>query len=172
MTDSFFPEPKPARPVWLVTLADLALLLVGFFVLVQANQTIDKRALAKGLREGFGISAPADEPMPVASAPPIIFATGSSEIATLPDAVTEWARAATRDPNVTLKITASVDGSDADVEAVTRSGAVLAADRARAVAAGLAGVVPAGRIAIATASAPTPGSRVAMITLGFGGARP
>ena len=29
--------PRPARPLWLITLADLSLLLVGFFVFLQAT---------------------------------------------------------------------------------------------------------------------------------------
>ncbi|MFZ5796341.1 MAG: flagellar motor protein MotB, partial [Pseudomonadota bacterium] len=36
-----------------MTLADLALLLVGFFVLLQASQQLDRAALARGLRAGF-----------------------------------------------------------------------------------------------------------------------
>ncbi|WP_137788436.1 flagellar motor protein MotB [Sphingomonas sp. 3P27F8] len=42
-----FPARAPARPLWLMTLADLALLLVGFFVLLQANQTLDPHKLAE-----------------------------------------------------------------------------------------------------------------------------
>ncbi|WP_306286416.1 flagellar motor protein MotB, partial [Sphingomonas sp. Ant20] len=67
MTVGDYPEPQPGRPLWLITLADLALLLVGFFVLLQATQTasdrpLAPRALAAGLREGFGspATAPAD----------------------------------------------------------------------------------------------------------------
>ena len=67
MTD--FPEPSASRPLWLMTLADLALLLVGFLVLVQAT-SLDRDALAKVLREGFGVT---DAPMPVP--PPVTIAT-------------------------------------------------------------------------------------------------
>lgn len=175
MTDDFFPEPPPSRPIWLVTLADLALLLVGFFVLLQANQSLDRTALAKGLREGFGggaVAEPRAEPMAVAAAAAIDFTVGSSRLGALPPTTLDWARGAMRDPNVTLKITATVDGSAADVDPVTGSGAVLAADRARAVAVALAGVIPADRVSVATASMPTPGRRVALITLGFAGVRP
>ena len=45
MSETDLLDPPPARPLWLWTLADLALLLVGFFVLVQAT---DRQALAKG----------------------------------------------------------------------------------------------------------------------------
>ena len=41
------PDDKPARPIWLITLADLALLLVGFFVFIQANNHLDGRKLAQ-----------------------------------------------------------------------------------------------------------------------------
>ena len=54
MNDAFaFPDATAAKPLWLITLADLALLLVGFFVLVQAT-SLDRAALAKGLRAGPG----------------------------------------------------------------------------------------------------------------------
>lgn len=169
MTDDFFPDMRPARPIWLVTLADLALLLVGFFVLLQANQSLDQRALARGLREGFGFAAPV-EPMPVAAAAPVSFASGSAQTGPLAAGIADWAQEAVRDPNVTLKITATTDGSAADVDTVTGSAAVLAADRARAVAAALADIVPSDRLTITTAAAPTPGRRVVLVTLGFAGA--
>ena len=47
----------PARSVWLITLADLALLLVGFFVLLQAHREVDRTRLLAGLRSGFGLCA-------------------------------------------------------------------------------------------------------------------
>jgi len=111
MTDDFFPEARPARPIWLVTLADLALLLVGFFVLVQANQTIDRRALAQGLREGFGNMAGVADPMPVAIATVGDFAPGSSVMPASPAATIAWARGATGDPRVRLRISGAVDGA-------------------------------------------------------------
>lgn len=172
MTDDFFPETPAARPIWLVTLADLALLLVGFFVLIQANQTLDKKALAQGLREGFGATARVADPMPVAVAAMAGFAPGSSILPTSPASIIAWVRSAAADPRVRIRISGAVDGSSADVEAVTRSSSVLAADRARAVAAALAsaGAVPADRLTIA--SDPAPGQRAVTLTLGFGGERP
>ena len=47
----------PGRPLWLTTLADLSLLLVGFFVFLQASQTVDRQALAAGIRAGFDADA-------------------------------------------------------------------------------------------------------------------
>lgn len=165
MTVDDFPIPAPARPLWLMTLADLALLLVGFFVLMQATQ-LDRRALANGLRQGFGVAAE-EEPIPVAAAGMMNFAPGSATLPASSAGLTAWAREALRDPRVSLKVTGSVDGGPADVDPATRSGAVLAADRARAVAAALAAVAP-GRLTIATTR---PSHRQVVVTLAFAGDR-
>lgn len=172
MNMDFFPDLPPARPIWLVTLADLALLLVGFFVLVQANQSLDKRALAKGLREGFGMTTKVADPMPVAVGAMAEFAPGSSALPKSPESLAQWARAATADPRVRLRIIGQTDGSPDDVERRTGSAAVLAADRARAVAAALAdaGAVPSNHMTITTD--PAPARRAVTLTLGFGGDRP
>jgi hypothetical protein len=48
---------RPRRPLWLVTLADLALLLVGFFVFVHAvaeESAAERAAIAAGIRDAFG----------------------------------------------------------------------------------------------------------------------
>lgn len=159
-------EDPPARPIWLTTLADLSLLLVGFFVLLQANQ-VDPDTLAAGLRAGFGVqeSAPA---MPVDLAAVGGFTPGSAQ---LPDtaAALAWARTAATDPRTRLRIIGEVDGSAADVDPITGSGPILAADRARAVAAALvrAGAIAPGRITIAT----TTGQRRAVLSLGYDGGR-
>jgi len=161
-----FEEDHPPRPIWLTTLADLALLLVGFFVLLQANQ-VDANTLAAGFRAGFGVkeNAPA---MPVDLAAVSGFALGSAQ---LPDAVAAvaWARTAAADPRTRLRIIGEVDGSAADVDPLTGSGPILAADRARAVAAALirSGAVAPGRITITT----TRGHRRAVLSLGYDGGR-
>ena len=49
MTDDFPPVPA-ARTLWLVTLADLALLLLGFAVLAQAS---GRATMAQALHERF-----------------------------------------------------------------------------------------------------------------------
>lgn len=172
MTADDFPTLAQGRPLWLMTLADLALLLVGFFVLLQANQQLDKTALASGFRAGFGASAGASEtrappePMPVAAAAMLNFAPGAATLPAAPDSLIAWAREAARDPRVTLKVTGSTDGTPADVDPATRSAAVLAADRARAVAAALAPVAP-GRLLIVNAAAPS--RRSVIVTLAFAG---
>jgi hypothetical protein len=157
-------EPQ-ARPIWLMTLADLALLLVGFFVFLQANPGMGPQALAAAFRSGFATQPAA---MPVDLAAVHGFAPGS---AMLPDsrAALDWVRTAARDPRTRLKITGEVDGGPADVDQLTGSGPILAADRARAVAALLirSGAVAPERIAIATGT----GQRRAVLTLGFDGGR-
>jgi len=150
-----FPEASaPARPPWLVTLADLALLLVGFLMLVQA---LGRDRTGTAMQAGFGNEAA----LPVAAAALDGFVPGSAALPRHPGAVIAWAREAVRDPRVTLTLTG--EGEDADP--VSRSPAILAADRARMLAVALvaAGVPPA-RLAIATRR----GSRRAVtVTLSF-----
>jgi flagellar motor protein MotB len=161
-----FEEEAPSRPVWLTTLADLALLLVGFFVFLQASH-MDGKAIAASLRAGFGSTETAPA-MAVEMATVSGFTPGS---ATLTDTSTalDWARTAARDPRTRLRITGETDGSAEDVDQLTGSAAILAADRARAVAALLvsSGAVSPARIQIATAT----GKRRALLTLGFEGDR-
>ena len=146
MTDRF--DAPAGKPLWLVTLADLALLLLGFVVLVQA--TGNRSALAAGLRARFGEAA-----MPVAAAA-ADFAPGSAALAD-PRGVVGWARDVLADPRVTLTITGTGDGGDA----------LLAADRARAVAGARAAAgLPARRFLLATS--PVAGRRVTL-TLAFTG---
>ena len=172
MTDEF-PLPVAGRPLWLVTLADLALLLVGFLVLVNASQRIDRHALARGFRQGFGTTdapaAPPPAPMPVAAIMSTDFATGSAIPAVPPAALIDWARTETRDPRVLLTVTGSVDGSPGDIDRVTGGATILAADRARTVAAALiaAQAVAPNRLAIATN--PRTGRRAVVATLAFAG---
>ena len=90
--DRRIPPPRsPSRPLWLVTLADLALLLMGFLVLVNASHRIDRHALARGFRQGFGTPdtalSPPPAPMPVAAAASPDFATGTATLSTAPVAL-------------------------------------------------------------------------------------
>lgn len=176
MNAAFFPDASPARPIWLVTLADLALLLLGFFVLVMAHQGADRRALVDGVRQGFGGTATplmkvAPDPAPVAAAAMFDFAPGSSDLPTAPDAVIAWAREATRDDRVMIRVTGYADGSARDVDRLTGSAALLASDRARAIAAALADAkaLPRGRVVIA--SSVMPGRRGVYLTIAFAGER-
>lgn len=168
-----YPDPAPSKPLWLVTLADLALLLVGFFVLLQASEK--PHAIADALRRSFGgtagaaaaVHAPAP-PMPVMAAGLLDFAPGSAALPTSPGAVVAWAREAARDPRVAMTVTGSTDGSAGDVDPATGSAAILAADRARTLAVALASV--SRRIVVTTAS--RPGRRAAIVTLAFAGETP
>lgn len=173
-----FPDPAPARPIWLVTLADLALLLVGFFVLLQANQSVDRGAMTRAFRQTFGRQTfgatvqPNPAPLPLAAASMPGFAPGSSALPQDTDALINWARGVTRDPRTVLTITGSVDGSTADVDPATGSGAILATDRARAVAAALATALPHVRLSMTTAAdTPGPHPRSVLVSLGFAGVR-
>ncbi|THD38417.1 MAG: flagellar motor protein MotB [Sphingomonas sp.] len=150
--------------MWLWTLADLALLLVGFFVLVQAT---DRQALARGLREGFG-GAVADsakpDPIPLAAAA-VAFAPGSA-IPRAPASLIDFATTNLRDPRASLRVSGGTAGAG-DVDPATGSADLLAADRARAAAAYLIGHgVAADRILIAAAGT---GRRTALVTVSFTG---
>lgn len=174
MNASEYPDAPTGKPLWLITLADLALLLVGFLVLVQATQHIGgagitRGDLAKGIREGFGANDTEPTPMPVAAAGILDFAPGSAILPTTPGALVAWAREAARDPRVMLTVTGSTDGTPADIDRVTGSAAILAADRARTVAAALAAVAPS-RVAIVTAT--KPGRRAAIVSVAFVGEPP
>jgi hypothetical protein len=162
---SDYPDAPTGKPLWLITLADLALLLVGFLVLLQATQHIGGKDLAKGIRQGFGANDTEPTPMPVAAAGILDFAPGSAILPTTPGALVAWAREAARDPRVMLTVTGSTDGTPADTDRVTGSAAILAADRARTVAAALAAV--ASRVAIVTAT--KPGRRAAIVSVAFVG---
>lgn len=178
LADDEFPDAAPARPIWLVTLADLALLLVGFFVLLQANQSLDGNAMAQAFRQSFGglaqpnISPPNTPPLPMAAAAVPGFAPGSSVVVIDTKPLIAWARGVASDPRTVLTITGSVDGSAADVDPATGSAAVLATDRARAVAVVLVTALPQARLSIATApDSPGPHLRSVQVSLGFAGVR-
>jgi hypothetical protein len=73
-----------------------------------------------------------------------------------------------------LKVSGETDGSAGDVDPATGSAAVLAADRARTLAAALAAahVVQPGRLTIVNApDSAGKGRRAVLVTLGFAGAR-
>jgi hypothetical protein len=169
-----FPEDLPGRPIWLMTLADLALLIVGFFVFLQAAPPIDGRALASSIRAGFGVATPPlPSAMPVELARVDAFTAGSAVLPPSPGVI-EWARGAARDPRTHIRSLGETDGSRADVDAATGSAAILAADRARAVAAMLvrSGAVSPARIAITTdTDGGKPGLRAVTLTIAYPGHR-
>ncbi|WP_238560220.1 flagellar motor protein MotB [Sphingomonas sp. Mn802worker] len=165
--DEDFPPLSRSRPLWLITLADLALLLVGFFVLLEANRQLDPRVIARAVSAGLGV-----EPPPLAVAAQIVpgFERGSARVPVSVDALAAWARAELRDPRVALRVSGSTDGSTSDVDPASGSAALLATDRARAVAAALAAAgVPIERTQISNADAGTRPARHVLITLAFVG---
>jgi outer membrane protein OmpA-like peptidoglycan-associated protein len=112
--------------------------------------------------------------MPVAAAAMLDFTPGSAALPQSPASLIAWARAAAADPRVTLKVAGETDGSAADIDPASGSRAVLAADRARAVAAALAEahVVQPGRLTIVNApDRAGKGRRAVLVTLGFAGER-
>jgi len=155
--DDPFATPPSPRPIWLMTFADLALLLVGFLILVQ---TLDRDKLAAAMRAGFG------EPgLPVAAAGLAGFAPGSAALPRPPRDVADWALDAVRDPRVALTLTGEATGGANDADPATGSPAILAADRARNVATALiAAGVPADRLSLATRRGP---ARSVTVTLAF-----
>lgn len=126
-------------PLWLTTLADLALLLVGCFALLQATSRLgekDRTQIVAGLRSAFGGSEL--EMAPAASVAVGInrvggFAPGSDRTAGDQAALIDWIRANMTDSRTLLDITGQVDGSAAD--RIDGSAVSLAARRAAAVAA-------------------------------------
>jgi hypothetical protein len=158
-----FPDIAPARPAWLMTLADLALLLLGFMVLVHASAEPRRQEIARSLRETFG-GEDAAPLMPVAGLT-VRFERGSADLSD-PAALVAWARAELRDPRVELTVTGSTDGSAADRDPATGSALLLATDRARAIAAALAFIGP-DRLRLTTAAHPR--GRAATVTLAFAG---
>ena len=166
-------SPQNGRPIWLMTLADLALLLVGFFVFVQATSRQDaatQAAVAASIRGAFGGSetiAPSSA-MTLDANIMAGFAPGSATLPRPPAALVDWARNGARDSRTRLTVTGYVDGSDAD------GNLSLAAARAVAVveAVEAAGAVPGERIHISAMVAPpalrgTPAARRVTLSVAF-----
>jgi hypothetical protein len=164
MTIDDMPVTVSTKPLWLVTLADLALLLVGFLLLQQALARDDPARLAAALRSGFATD---DASMPVSAAAVDGFALGSATLPRPPADVIVWARAMLADPRVTVSIAGGTDRTAADVDPVTGSAAILAGDRARALAAALiAGGIAPDRLTIAP---PFRSRRAATASVAFAG---
>ncbi|MDJ0276554.1 OmpA family protein [Sphingomonas sp. 2R-10] len=162
-------DTAPGRPLWLTTLADISLLLVGFFVFLQAAQAVDRQALTAGIRAGFDA-----EPIPMTLERAMVdgFAPGSAALPGGTANTIDFVREAAADHRIAVTLTGGTDspGSDRDVDPATGSAAILATDRARAVAALLVreGAVTPAQIAFAT---PGTGGRGVHIDLGFAGDR-
>jgi outer membrane protein OmpA-like peptidoglycan-associated protein len=123
------------RARWQVTLADLSLILVGFFVMLNAFQQRsagDRIALASGLRGALSASPhPAAPTFAVAANRVDGFAPGSAALPPSIHAAAAWVRQSASDPRTSLIVTGRADPSEG-------SGLALPAARAEAVAAYLA----------------------------------
>jgi flagellar motor protein MotB len=147
---------RSRRPLWLMTLADLSLLLVGFFVFVQATARHDaprRAALAAGIRDAFGGAAGPAAPIAVDANRLTGFTPGS---AALPDmrGVAAWLGEAARDPRSHVEVTGYADPSE---------GLALAAARADAAAQAL-GLGPDRARLTATVQ---PGARQVLLSISF-----
>ena len=142
-----------AKPLWLITLADLSLLLVGFFVFLQAtsHKTQPERdAIQAGIREAFG--GIGDAPLAVDANLIAGFASGSAALPKDTAAIAAWAKSALADPRTQLIVTGYADASPADT--TNGSALALAGLRAEAVAAALGKSVPTDRLRLGAAIAP------------------
>ena len=144
------------HPIWLMTLADLGLLLLGFFVLVLATAPSERAGLAQGLRDGFDaqqaeLETPREvPPMPLEMSRLKGFANGAARSSSALAPIIAWSRSAAADPRVAITITGKAGAGD--VDRTTGSAALLAADRARGVAEQLlaAGAARPDQLVIAT----------------------
>ena len=156
--------PGRARPLWLITLADLSLLLVGFFVFLQATShksDAQQAAVEASIREAFG-GDPAQR-LSVDANFVTGFAAGGAD---LPPGIADlaaWAREALADPRTRLVVTGYADGSGAD--RIGGSGLALAGLRADRVTTELARTIAADRIRSGAAVAP--GARRVTLTISY-----
>ena len=166
--------PAPIRPkkgLWLITFADLALLLVCFFVLLHAIDARDdveagKAALTDSLRAAFTAGPPAPLGLEVAAIDG--FAKGSATLSRDPAAVVEWLRSATADTRAYVVVGGEADGTATDID--PEGGPLtLSARRAEAVAAAIAasGVVPPDRIRTEALGARPDGRRRVLIRISY-----
>ena len=156
--------PTRGRPLWLMTLADLSLLLVGFFVFLQATShknAAQQAAIGAGIREAFG-GDPAAR-LPVDANALTGFAAGGADLPPGLADIAAWAREALSDPRTRLVVTGYADASAAD--RIDGSGLALAGLRADRVTAELAATIPPDRIR--TDAAVAPGLRRVTLSISF-----
>jgi hypothetical protein len=145
---------RPSRPLWLITLADLSLLLVGFFVFLQATghkSAPQQAAISAGIREAFGGEA---APRLAVEANAVLFAAGSAAAPDLAP-IRSWARDALADPRTRLVVTGYADPGE---------GVSLAGARADAVLQGLADIRPE---RLRAGAALLPGARRVTLTISY-----
>lgn len=156
---------RPGRPLWLITLADLSLLLVGFFVFLQATAHKSKQqqdAIEASIRQAFGGSAVTAPELAVAVNRVDGFSPGRADPRGDMPSVAAWARDALADPRTRLIVTGYADGGTDDQ--LSGSGFALAGLRAETVAKALAGV-PRDRIKLGAAV--MPGARRVTLVISY-----
>ncbi|HEU4968695.1 flagellar motor protein MotB [Sphingomonas sp.] len=153
-----------SRPLWLITLADLSLLLVGFFVFLQATShkpRPEQEAIQAGIRQAFGGIGPM--PLAVEANAMTGFAPGSALLPRDGAAIAAWARDALSDPRTRLIVTGYADGSPED--RAEGSAMALAGMRAEAAAAALGNSVPRQRVRLAASV--VPGARRVTLVISY-----
>lgn len=150
-----FALPGPRRPGrWVVTLADLALLLVGFFVMVHAAEKKGAtRQMADAVRGALGVTVARAQPTGVALDADALTGFSAGDAA-LPKAiwpVAQWLKQAAADPRARVLVTGRSDDREADR---STSGLIIAASRADIVARALirTGAIPASRVDLAASA--------------------
>lgn len=155
---------RPGRPLWLITLADLALLLVGFFVFLQATSykpKSEQTAIQAGIREAFGGAAAAR--LAVDANVIAGFPAGSARLPRDIAAMKDWARGALADPRTHLVVTGFADGTS--VDQLDGSSLALAGLRADTIVTALHGVIPRDRIRLGADV--VPGARRVILAISY-----
>jgi flagellar motor protein MotB len=153
-----------AKPLWLITLADLSLLLVGFFVFLQATShkpQPEQEAIQAGIRQAFGGVGAA--PLAVEANAITGFNSGSAALPRDRAAIAAWVTDALADQRTRLIVTGYADGSPGD--RANGSAMALAGRRAEAAAAALGGTVSPDRLRLAAAI--LPGARRVTLVISY-----
>ena len=157
---------RPGRPLWLITLADLSLLLVGFFVFLQATSHKSKQqqdAIEASIREAFGGATDAAAPQLAVAVNTVDgFGLGTATTPIDMDSVAAWARDALADPRTHLIVTGYADGGPSDQ--LSGSGLALAGLRAERVLNAMPGV-PRDRVRLGAAL--MPGARRVSLVISY-----
>lgn len=156
------------RARWVMTLADLFMLLVGFFVMLHAAEARHQTsAMTAAVKRALGVKVARGQPERVALDANALtgFSAGDAALPAAVWPVAQWLRQAAADPRSRVLVTGHSDDREADR---STGGLMVAAARADSVARAIVktGAVPASRIDLA-ASAGGADRRVD-ITISFG----
>ena len=175
MTTALFPIPQKRTARWVMTLADLALLLLGFLVMVHATEKRGtSRQVARAMRAALGDSGTSAIQVGIGGTeqPPALdanalagFSAGSAALPAAVYPIAQWLRQAAADPRSRVLVTGHSDDREADR---STGGLVLASSRADTVARALikTGAITADRVDLAASAGGR--SRRVEITISFG----